>query len=125
VVVGTQEAADVTKQERFAEAYKMLAAPGYRPAAPSDGHGNITAPAEELDLDAEARDYARRFDAMDESMDWVIGCTDYTFNRAFVLALEACRLMCAGTGPGPDLVPTLLRKAAQEYERAWRDEAPR
>ncbi len=38
----------------------------YRPAAPSDGFGNITVPEDELDLDAEARAYAERWSREEE-----------------------------------------------------------
>ena len=116
----------MSARERFAEAYKMLAELGYRPDAPSDGLGNITVPYTELDLDAEAREYARRFEEEEDTGHYWGGCTDYRFNRAAVLALEAFRLMNAGRFWGPDdetgagLVPALLRKAAEEYERALR-----
>lgn len=108
----------------------MMAELGYRPAAPSDGLGGITVPYAELEVDVEAREYARRFLAEEESDSYFAGCTDYTFNRAAVLALEAFRLMNAGRfwgldeENGPELVPALLRKAAEEYERALREELP-
>src|SRR5947207_2061319 len=107
----------MSKLERFAEAYKMMAELGYRPAAPSDGVGGITVPYPELEVNIEAREYAERFQAEEESDSYFAGCTDYTFNRAAVLALEAFRLMNGGrfwrmgAETGPELVPTLLRKA--------------
>ena len=111
--------------ERYAEAYKMLAELGYRPAAPSDGLGNITVPIEELDLEAEAMEYARRFAEEEDSHRYWAGCTDYTFSRAAILALEAFRLMNGGLlgdplNPDWDMVPAILRKAAEEYEREFR-----
>ena len=118
----------MSKQERFAEAYKMLAEFGYRPAAPSDGFGGITVPARELDLDIEAREYARRFEAEEDTDHYFGGCTDYVSNRAAILALEAFRLMNGGRfwdrddPKGPTIVPGMLRKAAEEYERALREE---
>jgi hypothetical protein len=120
----------MSKLERLAEAYLMLAELGYRPAAPSDGFGGITVPHAELEVSIEAREYARRFVAEEDSDRYYAGCTDYTFNRAAVLALEAFRLMNGGSfwrhddERGPKLVPALLRKAAEEYERAVREELP-
>ena len=57
----------MSKLERFAEAYKMMAELGYRPAAPSDGFGGITVPYVELEVDIEAREYAQRFAAEEET----------------------------------------------------------
>jgi hypothetical protein len=122
----------MSKLQRIAEAYKMLAELGYRPAAPSDGFGGITVPYAELEVDIEAKEYARRFVAEENTNRYDAGCTAYTFNRAAVLALEAFRLMNSGRfwvlddvdGKGPKLVPALLRKAAEEYERAVREELP-
>ncbi len=104
-----------------------MAALGYRPQAPSDGFGTITAPLQELDPDEEALAYARRFIAEENTDQYWAGCTHYEFNRAAVWALEAFRLMNAGrlwVGESPEraeharsLVPKLLRLAADEYER--------
>lgn len=113
----------MSKLQRFAEAYKMLAELGYRPAAPNDGFGHITVPQAELDLDQEAREYARRFAKEEDTDHFWAGCTDYTSNRAAVLALEAFRLMNAGRLQDQSIVPKLLRKAAEEYEQEWAKEA--
>src|SRR5919197_1341109 len=108
----------MSKLERFAEAYKMMAELGYRPAAPSDGFGGITVPYAELEVGVEAREYARRFEAEEDTDKYWAGCTHYEFNRAAVLALEAFRLMNGGRfwgldeEKGPELVPALLRKVA-------------
>jgi hypothetical protein len=118
----------MSKLERFAEAYKMMAELGYRPAAPSDGFGNVTVPRAELDLDAEARAYAERFAAEEDTDQYWAGCTHYEFNRAALLALEAFRLMNSGrlwvgheeNPKARGLVPAMLRKAAEEYEREAR-----
>src|SRR6266511_402736 len=109
----------MSKLERFAEGYRMMAELGYRPAAPSDGLGGITVPDAELEVNIEAREYAQRFLREEESGSYFAGYTDYRSNRAAVLALEAFRLMNAGSfwgldeQKGPHLVPTLLRKAAE------------
>jgi hypothetical protein len=118
----------MSKLQRFAEAYTMMAELGYRPAAPGNGFGGITVPAAELEVSVEAREYATRFAAEENTNEYWAGCTDYTFNRAAVLALEAFRLMNGGRfwndgdKRGPELVPDLLRLAAEEYERAVRED---
>jgi hypothetical protein len=112
--------------EQFAKGYKILAELGYRPAAPSDGFGNITVPVAELDLEVEARAYAQAFEAMDQAMVWEAGCTDARLAAGAVLVLEAFRLMNGGMpwgrddAPGELLIPRLLRRAAEEYERVVR-----
>lgn len=117
-----------TRQDQYAKGYRMLAELNYRPAAPSDGHGNITVPDEAMDLEKEARRYADEFAAMDDAMLWDAGCTHWEFAPCAVLALEAFRLMNAGRiwslGREDDksLVPNLLRRAAEEYERVVRAE---
>lgn len=108
----------MSNTSRLHEAYKAMVELGYRPAAPSDGVGNITVPVEELQPDIEAREYARRFmrDEDNGGM-FFLGCTDYRFVRAVVWTLEAIHLMNAGTIPDETLVPQLLRMAVHEYER--------
>jgi hypothetical protein len=114
--------------ERYAEAYVMMADLGYRPAAPGDGYGNITVPTPELETSIEAREYARHFAAEEDGGHYAAGCTDYRFSRAAILALEAFRLCNSGTvgfagdENAPKLVPALLSRAAEEYERAVREE---
>jgi hypothetical protein len=118
----------MSKLERIAEAYKMMAELGYRPAAPSDGFGGITVPLPELELDIEAREYAQRFIAEEDTDRYFAGSTNYTFNRAAVLALEAFRLLNGGSHPDDEqrlkLPAQMLRMAADEYERAVREELP-
>ncbi len=86
----------MSKLERFAEAYKMMAESGYRPAAPSNGMGTIIVPHAELEVDIEARTYAEHFLVEEKTGTYYAGCTDYASNRAAVLALEAFRLMNVG-----------------------------
>lgn len=113
----------MSKLERIAEAYKMMAKLGYRPAAPSDGFGGFTVPHAELDVDTEAREYARRFVAEEDTDSYWAGCTHYEFNRAAVLALEAFRLMNAGRfwgldhGKGPELVPRCCGRPPRSMSR--------
>jgi hypothetical protein len=118
----------MSKLQRLAQAYALMASLGYRPGAPSDGHGNITVPTAELETSIEAREYAQRFVAEENTNHYWAGCTDYRFNRAAVMALEAFRLMNSGPfwrdddEDGPELVPALLRLAADEYERALEED---
>jgi hypothetical protein len=103
--------------EAFEDAYRQMAAIGYRPAAPSDGIGGITVPLRELDLDAEATKYARRFLAEENDRQFWVGCSKGGTQRAFVWAVEAARLMCGFPTPR---AARLLRMAADEYERVYR-----
>ncbi len=91
-----------TDFEQIARAYRRMANEvGYRPAAPSDGFGNITIPAEELDLDAEIETYAMRFIA-DEDDGRFLGCANSTEREAMVYLIEAARLCCTGFGARGD-----------------------
>src|SRR4051794_26910647 len=106
-----------TKRERLEDAYHMLAEQGYRPAARS-----ITESGDAVVVKAEAGRYAAQFIQEEDSGRYFAGCTDFTSNRAAVLALEAFRIMNAGRFWGSDsdgqtLVPRLLRLAADEYEQ--------
>jgi hypothetical protein len=118
----------MTSRQKIAEAYRMMAELGYRPFAPGDGYGNITVLAAELDVDIEGREYAAHFEAEEDTGDYSAGCTDFRFCRAAVLALEAFRLCNSGTTgfaddeDAPKLVPAILRRAAEEYERAVRED---
>jgi hypothetical protein len=113
--------------KQFAEAYRTLAALGYRPMAPSDGFGNIGVPVEELEVSVEAREYAKWCLEQDESGQWHTGVPDTRFAQAAILALEAFRLMGAPSilhrDGGAELVPAVLKAAAAEYARGveqWR-----
>jgi hypothetical protein len=92
----------------------------YRPAAPSDGFGNITRPLEELDLDAEARHYAARWDEQESTGEFLIGCTDYSLAPATVFVIEAARLLCSGPWSGP-WARKLLEMALDEIEYICHD----
>lgn len=75
---------------------RMVTDAGYRPAAPSDGMGNITAPCEQLDLATEADAYATAWHADEDSLTYSIGCPDYEDRPALILAVEAARQLCGG-----------------------------
>ena len=112
------------KWDRLLQAYRAMVEAGYRPAAPSDGFGHITVPLAELDLDAEAEQYAAVFIREEDGNRYWVGLPDFRANRAFIWTLEALRLMCSGSdGPGDPklkLVPQLLRMAAAEYKREFK-----
>ena len=77
------------KLMRFAQAYLMMADAKYRPAAPSDGCGNIQLTSEQYAdknrLYLEAVTYAMKFASVEDGdMNFHIGCSNYNTNRAFV-----------------------------------------
>ena len=119
---------------RYREVYLAMARhAGYRPAAPGDGEGGITLTKEELldadVLEAEARRYAANFVKQDEEMKYPIGCPDFTFNKAFCLAIEAARIMCDGfvSIHGFDnaaAARTLLTMAIEEIDAELKDDRP-
>lgn len=118
-----------TKFHRFAEAYfKMASEARYRPAAPSDGIGNIQLSLEECQdqgrLRQEARDYALRFNAEEDKNEFWIGCSDYRTNRAFVWTIEAARCL-AGGDFGNATALKLLRMAAADVMRSMKEDRER
>ena len=105
--------------ENIAKAYLMMAVKAnYRPAAPSDGFGNVTLSDSEIEdharLHREAVDYAANFRKEEDERSFMIGVTDYRTARAFVFALEACRAIC---GTKNDLASDLLRMAIDELKK--------
>jgi hypothetical protein len=85
------------KFERFKEAYRQMSEVArYRPAAPSDGMGNIVRELNDPeDLEKEAWRYARKIYQQDEDTLFEIhGCSNYTTNRALVYILEAAGCLC-------------------------------
>ena len=90
-------------------AYRRMAREAkYRPAAPSDGLGNITVPDSELDLEAECRDYATGWWEGENSLQFGIGCCNFGTRPAVIYVVEAARLLCGG---GDDVARQLLRMA--------------
>lgn len=105
----------MTDPRYFSEqlAYKaMVTTTDYRPAAPSDRMGTITAPIDELDLEAEARKYAQDFDRADGKFDF--GYADYADRQAFVWIVEAARNL--GGINGHAVATRLLRMALDDLE---------
>ena len=102
--------------EQIATAYKIMAAKArYRPAAPSDGLGNITVPGNELDLSREALQYADDWWGSEDGLDSRIGCCNFETRPATIFAIEAARQMCSGNG-GNATALKLLKLAVKELE---------
>jgi hypothetical protein len=106
----------ITPFERYREAYKIMWRKArYRPAAPGDGCGHVNLTKQELAdqdrLEQEATDYAWRFMEEDDKHVYVIGCSNYTTNRALVYTIEAARAL---TGAADDLAIDLLQLAIDE-----------
>ena len=106
---------DIAKDKimRFAETYLMMARTGYRPAAPSDGLGNIQL--DEERLYREAAEYAVKFNREEDGRSFRIGCSNYSTNRAYVLSVEAARLLASGSD-GDQYAARLLKLAIEEIE---------
>ena len=110
------------KLMRFAQAYLMMADAKYRPAAPSDGCGNIQLTSNQYAakncLYLEAVTYAMKFASVEDGdMNFHIGCSNYNTNRAFVFCIEAARLL-AGSSAGDEYAARLLRLALDEIAAA-------
>ena len=109
---------------RFAEAYLMMAEAGYRPAAPGDGLGGIYLTKAQLKepgrLIAEACEYAVNFRKEEDGHVFDVGLSDWETNRAFMLCIEAARLLAGGAGSGPFAI-ALLKEAMREIEDADKD----
>jgi hypothetical protein len=102
-------------REQIEDAYRRMADEGrYRPAAPSDGLGNITVPLESLDLDKEASEYARRWWAQEDECEFRVGCCNYPTRAATIFAVEAARLMCSADDAA---ALRLLQMAVAEVEQ--------
>jgi hypothetical protein len=93
----------------------------YRPSAPSDGCGNITVPLERLDLDAEAKQYARSWRDQEDAQVYRIGCPSYSDRESLVFIVEAARLLCGVDRQGAAI---LLRMAVENLEARTRPEDP-
>ena len=111
---------------RIHEAYINMAKEGrYRPQAPGDGLGSTYLTPEELDdpdlLEKEASEYAARFIADENAMNFNIGISNYRTNRALVYVIEAAKNLCAAHDT---LALRLLRMAVAEVEANPSPEMP-
>jgi hypothetical protein len=106
---------------RFAQTYLAMAHAKYRPAAPSDGFGNIQLSREQYEdqqrLYQEAVKYACAFVREEDDHSFHIGCSNYSTNRAFVLCIEAARLLAGGSDGNP-FAMRLLKLALKEIQAA-------
>ena len=103
--------------QQISAAYRRMAtAARYRPAAPSDGLGNITVPLSDLDLDEEAHHYAERWWSEEDAFEFWIGCCDGPTRPATIYAVEAARCMCAGSEAHP-IARRLLLLALADLDR--------
>lgn len=111
----TRELPGATRRQLY-EAYRAMSDEArYRPAAPSDGFGNIAVPYDELDLASEQRKYADRWHKEESAMEFWLGCCDFRHRPATVYAVEAVRNMNGGDSARPVAV-RLLRMALESLE---------
>jgi hypothetical protein len=105
--------------EQITGAYRRMAADAnYRPAAPSDGFGNITVDEAELDLVAEALRFADEWWRQEEDQNYWIGCPDWRDRPALIYAVSAANVICGGPfHHGYNNAAALLRLALEEIER--------
>jgi hypothetical protein len=83
--------------------------------------GNIHLTKDEYDdrerLYLEAVQYAAAFNREEDGDQFHIGCSNWETNRAFILSIEAARLLAGGCG-GDEFALRLLRLAIQEITDA-------
>lgn len=110
-------------EAQITEAYREMAEKAkYRPAAPSDGFGNITVPEKQLNLAKESEEYTRKWWDEEESLTFFTGNCDFTTRKRTIFAIEAVRNMCAGRF-GDKCALKLLKMAVAEMERVIRTPA--
>ena len=110
---------NITKSQyrEIMAAYRTMATVArYRPAAPSDGFGNITRPEKELNLDREAEIYASRWWKEENGQRFNVGVCYADTRSVLVYAIEAARELCAGENK----VAAALLKLAQSELRSAR-----
>jgi hypothetical protein len=110
-------------EKQIMEAYwRMGAHARYRPAV-GDGFGGIAVPLEDLNIQREARDYARRWWAEENETTFHIGLADFQARRAMIYAVEIARLCCGGI----DAIPharKLARVLVEELEQLKTETTP-
>jgi hypothetical protein len=99
---------------RLMEAYKIMAALGHRPEAPT----NMTT--EQINnqqlLEEEALRYAIKFYSEENTCNYRIGTTNWKTNRAFTLGLDVLR--CLSAGIFDDLAVRLIEQQLAEIKGA-------
>ena len=68
-----------------------------------------------MDLEREARDYARRWWKEEDNLKFFVGCCDFDTRPATIFAIEAARNMCAGV-LGSRVALRLLKMAVKQLE---------
>jgi hypothetical protein len=96
----------------------------YRPAAPSDGFGNITVADSSLNLLQEMADYAKQWWTEEDSCNFNIGCCDMSTRPATIFAIEAARQMCSGHLGRPTAL-RLLHLATEQLKSVMEEERGR
>lgn len=110
---------NITKSEyqRIKSAYRTMATVAkYRPAAPSDGLGNITVPEKKLDLEREADRYAAQWWEQENNHKFTVGVCYSDTRPALIYAIEAARELCGGE----NRIAAMLLKLAQSELRIVR-----
>ena len=103
-------------RKQIESTYKAMATKGkYRPAAPSDGMGNIAVPLKDLDLQKEAVEYAKAWCKEEDAQIFDIGCCNHETRPATIFALEAARNLC---GASDATALRLLKMAVAGLEAA-------
>jgi hypothetical protein len=106
--------------DQIHQAYKLMASKArYRPAAPSDGFGRITVPIDQLNLNAEAEEYATSWRDQEDDATFLVGTCDFQTREATIFTIEAARNMCAGR-LGDATALKLLRMAVTSLESAMK-----
>jgi hypothetical protein len=110
--------------QRFVDAYLAMAKQAkYRPAAPSDGFGNVQLSLEQVRdperLHRESIQYAVQFLAEEDKDSFWIGCSDFRTNKAFAWTIEAARQLASGMS-GNATALKLLEMAAREIRGVQR-----
>jgi hypothetical protein len=113
--------------QKIAKAYVAMAEhAGVRPAAPSDGLGNISLSSEEIEdrgrLGQEASGYAVRFMEEEDTRRFFIGTSAFETKQAFVWVVEAARALAAVEDR---VALRLLKMATKDLERVMKEGAPR
>jgi hypothetical protein len=102
--------------EQISAVYRsMVKDARYRPAAPSDGCGNITVPTEKLNLEEECLKYSGRWWEEEDRQLYRLGCCNYSTRPSAILAIEAVRNLNAGN-MGNQTALELLQLAVKELQ---------
>jgi hypothetical protein len=100
--------------QQISFAYRAMAREAkYRPAALSDGFGNITVPEEKLNLNKEVSDYTKSWWKQEDDCKFWIGCCNFETRAATIYAVEAAQQMCGGVS-GNKTASKLLRMAVKQ-----------